>query len=210
MTAQTPVYHLTYTTGTDRLCDGAAILDQLEADYATAFATVEADVDRLTVLPYAIVSAYNVVENGGVFNGVDTTEIFDIRYDAVEADTANMVDLGTAPSIIFWNPATNTKGVWMAGFSSQYLSGQVTDNFTRLIDENNALSQTNFRIGDQFLPPATPLANITNVNGLYSLATATISAAMATQFVTQFTGVAGGHIEASQPHMWMFWMRDPA
>jgi hypothetical protein len=210
MTATTPTYHLTYTTGTDQLCDGADILAQLELDYAAAYDTVSADVDRLTVIPYAIVSAYNVTENGGIFDGSLNNPTYTVRYDAVEADTANMVDLGTAPDTIFWNPDTNQTGIWMAGFGTTYLSGHVTFNISRVIDENNSATQTTARINNSFMAAATPQANILSLNGLYSLATSTTPAAMVTQLNPTFDGTAGAHIEAAQPHMWFFWMRDPS
>lgn len=210
MTAQTPTYHLTYTTGTDQLCDGADILSQLEENFATAFAIVEADVDRLTVVPYAMVSGYNVVENGGIFDGTNLGPIYNVRYDAVEADTANMIDLGTAPDAIFWNPTTNQQGIWMNGFASAYGSNHLTNEFTRIIDENNVFTQTTLRVGDMTQAAATPNQNVVSLNGLYSLATATSAASMVTQLIPLYDGVAGGHIEATQPHMWMFWMRDPA
>lgn len=209
MTAKTPVYGLTYTTGTDRLCDGADILEQLESDFAAAFATVGADVDRLTVLPYAMVSAYNIAENGGVYDG-NINPFLNVRYDAVEADTAGMVDLGTAPDTIFWNPATNQAGVWMAGFGTAYASGHVSWTLTRILDENNDFTQTSQRIGQPFLAAATPDQNTITVNGLYSIPATSASAAMVTQLIPNFDGTAGAHIEAQQPHMWMFWMRDPA
>lgn len=210
MTAQTATYHLTYTTSTDRLCDGADILAQLEADFASALDTVGADVDRLTVVPYAIISAYNVIENGGIFDGSLTNPTYTVRFDAVEADTANMVDLGTAPDTIFWNPANNQSGIWMNGFTTAYASGHVTYNVTRTIDENNGSSQTTLRINNSFLAAATPQQNIVSVNGLYPLTSATVSAAMVTQLMPTFDGTVGAHIEAQQPHMWIFWMRDPA
>lgn len=210
MTAQTPTYHLTYTTGTDRLCDGADILAQLEDDFAAALAVIAADVDRLTVIPYAIVSAYNVVENGGVFDGSLNNPTYTVAYDAVEADTANMVDLGTAPDAIFWNPSTNFDGVWMSGFATAYTSGHVNYEVTRVIDENNAATQTTARINNNFVAAATPRGGIVSLNGLYAILSATSSAAMVTQLNPTYDGTAGAHIEAVQPHMWMFWMRDPA
>jgi hypothetical protein len=209
VTAQTPTYHLTYTTGTDRLCDGADILAQLEDDFAAALETVAADVDRLTVIPYAMVSAYNVVENGGIFDGSLTNPVYNVRYDAVEADTANMVDLGTAPDTIFWNPTTNETGVYMNGFATAYGSNHVTFNITRTIDEIGAASLTTARINFSFLAAATPIQNQVSVNGLYVLTSTVNPAAMVAQLNPTFDGVAGAHIEATQPHMWMFWMRDP-
>lgn len=210
MTAQTPTYGLTYTTGTDLLCDGADILAQLEEDFADALEVIAADVDRLTVVPYAIVSAYNIAENGGIFDGSLNNPTYTITYDAVEADTANMVDLGTAPDTIFWDPNTNTTGVWMNGFASGYGSGHVTFNIARVIDENNGATQTTARINNNFLAAATPRGNILSLNGLYAITSTANSAPMVTQFNPTFDGTAGAHIEASQPHMWMFWMRDPA
>jgi hypothetical protein len=210
MTAVTPIYGLTYTTGTDQLCDGADILAQLEVDVADALVTIGADVDRLTVLPYAIVSGYNVVENGIIYDGVLINPAVNIRYDAVEADTANMVDLGTAPDTIFWNPATNPRGVWMFGFGTNYVSNHITFTILQLIDENNGATQTNARIGDTMLAAATPQSNKFTANGLYALSSTTTSAVMVTQISPNFDGVAGGHIEATQPHMWFFWMRDLA
>jgi len=209
MTATTPTYGLTYTTGTDQLCDGADILAQLEEDFAAALDTIAADVDRLTVVPYAMVSAYNVAENGGIFDGTLINPTYTIIYDAVEADTANMVDLGTAPDTILWNPTTNQTGIWMNGFATAYASGHVTFNITRTIDENNNLTQTTLRIDNSFLAAATPSQNVVSVNGLYPL-TSTSPAAMVAQFIPNFDGTTGAHIEAQQPHMWMFWMRDPA
>jgi hypothetical protein len=210
MTATTPTYGLTYTTGTDQLCDGADILAQLEEDFASALDTIAADVDRLTVIPYAIVSAYNIVENGGIFDGVLNNPTYNIQYDAVEADTANMVDLGTAPDTIFWNPSTNINGVWMNGFASQYTSNHVTFNISRTIDENNGATQTTARINNDFLAAATPQRNNLSLNGLYAILSTTNPAAMVAQFNPTFDGTAGAHIEAVQPHMWFFWMRDPA
>jgi hypothetical protein len=210
MTAQTPTYGLTYTTGTDQLCDGADILIQLEDDFAAALLTVGADVDRLTVIPYAMVSAYNVAENGGIFDGSLNNPVYNIVYDAVEADTANMVDLGTAPDAIFWNPTTNQTGIWMSGFSSAYASGHVTYNITHTIDENNSATSTTARINNSFLAAATPQQNTVGVNGLYAITSTASPASMIAQFNPTFDGTAGAHIEAQQPHMWMFWMRDPA
>jgi hypothetical protein len=210
MTAVTPTYGLTYTTGTDQLCDGADILAQLEQDVADALDTISADVSRLTVIPYAIVSGYNVVENGIVYDGSLVQPTVNIRYDAVEADTANMVDLGTAPDTVFWNPNTNTTGVWMAGFGTSYVSNHLTYNYGRIIDENNDNTQTTARIGDAMLAAATPQTNTFTLNGLYALLSTTSSAALVTQFLPLFDGTAGGHVEAVQPHMWVFWMRDPA
>lgn len=209
MTAQTPTYHLTYTTGTDRLCDGEAILEQLEEDFATALATIAADVDRLTVIPYAMVSAYNIIENGGIFDGTIVNPTYNIRFDAVEADTDNMVDLGGAPDTIFWNPANNSTGVWMAGFATTYSSNHVTYELTQVIDENNSATLTNARIGLDFLAAATPQRNVVSLNGLYAILSTTRPAAMVSQFNPTYDGVAGAHIEAIQPHMWFFWMRDP-
>ncbi len=209
MTAQTPTYHLTYTTGTDQLCDGADILLQLESDFATALAGIAADVDRLTVIPYAMVSGNNVVENGGIFDGSLTNPTYTIRYDAVDADTANMVDLGGAPDTIFWNPTTNALGVYMNGFASQYASGHLTFEITRVIDEVNAATQTTARINDNFVALGTPQQNQVSVNGLYAITSTANPAAMVTQLIPTYDGTAGAHIEAQQPHMWMFWMRDP-
>jgi hypothetical protein len=192
VTAQTPTYGLTYTTGTDLLCDGADILAQLEDDFAAALLTIEADVDRLTVIPYALVSAYNII------------------YDAVEADTANMVDLGTAADAIFWNPTTNQTGVWMNGFTTAYASGHITYTITRNIDENNSVTQTTARIDGSFMALGTPQQNTVGVNGLYAITSTATPASMVAQMNPTYDGTAGGHLQAQQPHMWMFWMRDPA
>jgi len=210
MTAQTATWDLTYTTGTDQLCDGADILAQMEDDIAAALLTIGADVDRLTVIPYAMVSAYNVAENGGIFDGSLNNPTYNIVYDAVEADTANMVDLGTAPDTIFWNPTTNIDGIWMNGFATTYASGHLTFTSTRTIDENNGATQTTARLGNSFLALGTPQQNQVSVNGLYSITSTTVPAAMVAQMSPTFDGTAGAHIEAQQPHMWMFWMRDPA
>lgn len=209
MTAQTPIYHLTYTTGTDRLCDGDAILEELETDYATAFATIAADVDRLTVVNFAMVSANNIAENGGFYNG-NLDPIYEIQYDSVDADTSAMVDLGTAPQTIFWNPTTNRTGVWMAGFGTVYTGNHLTYSIIRVIDDNNSFTQTTLKIGDQQLAAGTPEANTVSVNGLYSLTSASASAAMVAQLIPNYDGTTGGHAEATSPHMWMIWMRDPA
>jgi hypothetical protein len=210
VTAQTPTYGLTYTTGTDLLCDGADILTQLEDDFAAALLTIEADVDRLTVIPYALVSAYNVANNGGTFDGSLTNPTYNIIYDAVEADTANMVDLGTAADAIFWNPTTNQTGVWMNGFTTAYASGHITYTITRNIDENNSVTQTTARIDGSFMALGTPQQNTVGVNGLYAITSTATPASMVAQMNPTYDGTAGGHLQAQQPHMWMFWMRDPA
>jgi hypothetical protein len=98
----------------------------------------------------------------------------------------------------------------MAGFGSVYTSNHLTYSTIRVIDDNNSTTQTTLKIGDQQLAIGTPEANTVSVNGLYSLTSSSASAAMVAQLLPNYDGVAGGHAEATSPHMWMIWMRDPA
>lgn len=96
MSGTTPTWGLTYTTGSDALCDyGPVYIAALAAELETIFAGFNATLSRLLVLPYASVTASVAAHSAQL--GTSTPIL---AFDTVNEDNYGWTNLAISPGVI--------------------------------------------------------------------------------------------------------------
>lgn len=116
ITASTATWGIPYATPATRLCDGYDAIDQMATAVDNLLVTFNADLDRIVTPPYASISTVvpqTVNTNVAGF----AAPLLVIDYDTVNADTDNLTNLATLPSILTLPADVSPTGGYFAIFN---------------------------------------------------------------------------------------------
>jgi hypothetical protein len=204
VTAVTPIWNIPYATGTDRLCDGYAILDSMAQQIEDELDIFTTDLERVVTIPYASISANTVQLLATNLTGF-AAPVLVINYDTVNADTGDYTAIATLPSILTLPSDVSATGGYFAIFNQVFGFTNATAA-SGLLGPYIAVNSTLTDPGGQTYEDDVNF----NVGGTFADMFAVNATTGDQQLVGEMTATNSGLPTASMVRstFWMFWVSD--